>query len=209
MSLARQTTMVSLPLVLAWALAARAQPSVPRADFTSRLVAAAVERASVSVRYVPRYVPIPYPGGDVPTDTGVCADEIIRIYRKVGIDLQKEVHEDMVREHGAYPKKWLPQKKPDSNIDHRRVPNLMVFFRRHGEALPITTSADDYRAGDVVSWELSHGLTHIGMVVDQKALLSRRRLILHNIGQGPKLEDVLFDWPITGHYRYFGSSKPR
>jgi uncharacterized protein len=163
-----------------------------------------VERASAHVRYVPGYVAIPYPGGDVPADTGVCADEIIRIYRKVGVDLQKEVHEDMVRNESAYPRKWPPQKRPDPNIDHRRVPNLMVFFQRRGTALPRTTGTEDYQPGDVVTWDLGHGLTHVGMVVDRQAPLTRRRLILHNIGRGPQLEDVLFDWTITGHYRYFG-----
>ena len=143
---------------------------------------------------------LPYPGGDVPADTGVCTDEVIRAYRAVGIDLQKEVHEDMVANFSAYPRKW-GRREPDSNIDHRRVPNLMVFFSRKGESLPITDRAEDYAPGDLVTWDLGGGLTHIGMVVDRKTMFTRRYMIVHNIGAGPKMEDVLFNWKITGHYR--------
>jgi uncharacterized protein YijF (DUF1287 family) len=133
----------------------------------------------------------------------VCTDEVIRAYRAVGVDLQKEVHEDMVSNFSGYPTRWHRQ-SPDSNIDHRRVPNLMVFFSRKGEVLPITNRADDYAPGDLVTWELGGGATHIGMVVDRKTVLTRRNMIVHNIGEGPKMEDVLFHWKITGHYRYFG-----
>jgi uncharacterized protein YijF (DUF1287 family) len=176
-----------------------------RQDFTRRLVAAAVERTHHSVRYVSAYVRIPYPGGDVPSDTGVCTDEIIRSYRAVGVDLQREVHEDMVQNFAAYPNKhrWLLM-HPDSNIDHRRVPNLMVFFQRKGESLPITNLAGDYSPGDLITWDLGGGVPHIGIVVDQKSRGSERYQIVHNIGDGPKMEDVLFNWKITGHYRYFG-----
>jgi uncharacterized protein YijF (DUF1287 family) len=153
----------------------------------------------------PPYVAIPYPGGDVPPDTGVCTDEVIRSYRALGIDLQKEVHEDMERNFSAYPHKWRwLRTHSDPNIDHRRVPNLMVFFQRKGETLPITVRPEDYSPGDLVTWDLGGGVTHIGIVVDNKSLLSRRYMIVHNIGQGPKMEDVLFEWKITGHYRYFG-----
>ena len=174
-------------------------------DFTRRLVAAALERTQHSVRYVSAYVRIPYPGGDVPADTGVCIDEIIRSYRAVGVDLQKEVHEDMLKNFASYPNKrrWLLG-HPDSNIDHRRVPNLMVFFQRKGETLPITNRAEDYSPGDLVTWDLGSGVPHIGIVVDRMPNWGRRHMIVHNIGQGPKMEDVLFDWKITGHYRYFG-----
>jgi uncharacterized protein YijF (DUF1287 family) len=174
-------------------------------DFTRRLVAAALERTQHSVRYVSAYVRIPYPGGDVPADTGVCTDEIIRSYRAVGVDLQKEVHEDMLKNFASYPNKrrWLLG-HPDSNIDHRRVPNLMVFFQRKGETLPITNHAEDYSPGDLVTWDLGSGVPHIGIVVDRMPNWGRRHMIVHNIGQGPKMEDVLFDWKITGHYRYFG-----
>jgi uncharacterized protein len=174
-------------------------------EFTHRLVAAAVERTHHSVRYVSAYVRIPYPDGDVPSDTGVCTDEIIRSYRAVGVDLQKEVHEDMVQNFGAYPNKrrWLLA-HPDANIDHRRVPNLMIFFQRKGDPLPITTHAEDYAPGDLVTWDLGGNVPHIGIVVDQKARWSGRHMIVHNIGEGPRMEDVLFNWRVTGHYRYFG-----
>jgi uncharacterized protein len=178
-----------------------------RQEFSKRLVAAAIERTHHRVQYVSAYVRIPYPGGDVPVNTGVCTDEIIRSYRAVGVDLQKEVHEDMLQNFSAYPNKrrWMLA-HPDSNIDHRRVPNLMVFFQRKGETLPITTKAADYAPGDIVAWDLGRGVPHIGIVVDQKSHWTRRYAIVHNIGEGPKMEDVLFNWKITGHYRYFGPS---
>ena len=176
--------------------------SLSRQEFKKQLIAAAIERTQHTVRYVSFYVRIPYPGGDVPADTGVCTDEIIRSYRAVGVDLQKEVHEDMARNFAAYPNRWH-RTQPDSNIDHRRVPNLMVFFQRKGESLPITHRAEDYAPGDLVTWDLGRGVPHIGVVVDQKAL-SGRYEIVHNIGEGPKMEDVLFNWTITGHYRYYG-----
>jgi len=160
------------------------------------------------VRYDPAYVRIPYLGGDVPADTGVCTDEVIRSYRAVGIDLQKEVHEDMEQNFSAYPRHWRwLSGHPDKNIDHRRVPNLMVFFSRKGETLAITQRAEDYEPGDLVTWDLGGGVPHIGIVVDQKSATSGRFLIEHNIGQGPKMEDILFNWKISGHYRYFGPPK--
>jgi uncharacterized protein len=177
--------------------------AVARSDFLRNLAAAAMERTHHSVRYVSGYVSIPYPGGDVPSDTGVCTDEIIRSYRAVGVDLQKEVHEDMAQNFAAYPRKW-GRTRPDSNIDHRRVPNLMVFFARKGEKLPITRRAEDYAPGDLVTWDLGRGVPHIAIVVDQKLPGSDRYMMVHNIGDGPKMEDVLFRWKITGHYRYFG-----
>ncbi len=196
--------LIAVSALLSWA-AANPVESPARQEFLKRFTAAAVERTHHSVRYVPGYVKIPYPGGDVPADTGVCSDEVIRAYRAVGVDLQKEVHEDMVKSFSAYPHpiKWLAW-RPDSNIDHRRVPNLMAFFARKGEALPITHRAADYAPGELVTWDLGGGVPHIGMVVDQKAVSSGRYLIVHNIGRGPRMEDVLFDWKITGHYRYFG-----
>ena len=131
-----------------------AQSSAHR-DFLNRLVAAAIERTRYTVRYVPAYVKIPYPGGDVPADTGVCTDEVIRAYRALGVDLQREVHEDMKQSYSSYPRKlrWLSVRL-DTNIDHRRVPNLMVFFSRKGEKLAITRSAADYSPGDLVTWDL-------------------------------------------------------
>jgi uncharacterized protein YijF (DUF1287 family) len=172
--------------------------------FLDRLVEAAVERTSRVVRYDPTYFQISYPGGDVPAEVGVCTDEVIRSYRAVGVDLQREVHEDMAANFGAYPRKW-GLKKTDTNIDHRRVPNLMVFFEREGAGLPVTREARDYRPGDVVTWDLGGGLTHIGIVVNVPSEADESRMqIVHNIGAGPKMEDVLFNWKITGHYRYAG-----
>ena len=172
--------------------------------FLDRLVAAAVERTRHEVRYDPTYFVIAYPGGDVPEGVGVCTDEVIRPYRAVGVDLQREVHEDMARNFRLYPKKW-GLSRPDTNIDHRRVPNLMVFFARKGASLPVTDRAADYRPGDVVTWDLGGGLTHIGIVVGTPSEADPARFqIVHNIGAGPKMEDVLFGWKITGHYRYEG-----
>jgi len=178
-----------------------------RREFLKSFVAAAVERSHHTVRYDPAYVRIPYPGGDVPSDTGVCTDEIIRAYRTVGIDLQREVHEDMERNFSSYSHNWRGLSgHTDTNIDHRRVPNLMVFFSRKGETLAITERAENYSPGDLVTWDLGGNVPHIGIVVDQKAPASGRYMILHNIGQGPKIEDVVFNWKITGHYRYYGPS---
>jgi uncharacterized protein YijF (DUF1287 family) len=180
-------------------------PELQRREFLQHLIAAAIERTHHVVRYDPAYVRISYPGGDVPADTGVCTDEIIRSYRSVGVDLQKEVHEDMVRNFDLYPRRWRwVLSRPDPNIDHRRVPNLMVFFARKGESLPLSGRADDYAPGDLVTWDLGGGVPHIGVVVDQKSAKSGRYMIVHNIGQGPRMEDIMFNWKVTGHYRYFG-----
>jgi len=176
-----------------------------RREFLQHLITAAIERTHHVVRYDPAYVRISYPGGDVPADTGVCTDEIIRFYRSVGVDLQKEVHEDMVRNFDLYPRRWRwVLSRPDPNIDHRRVPNLMVFFARKGESLPLSGRADDYAPGDLVTWDLGGGVPHVGVIVDQKSAKSGRYMIVHNIGQGPRMEDIIFNWKVTGHYRYFG-----
>jgi uncharacterized protein YijF (DUF1287 family) len=174
-------------------------------EFLHKLSAAAIERTNHTVRYDPAYVRLAYPGGDVRADTGVCTDEIIRSYRAVGIDLQKEVHEDMEQNFALYPRKWRwLQSSPDPNIDHRRVPNLMVFFSRKGKSLLITNRSEDYSPGDLVTWDLGGGVPHIGIVVDRKSPQSGRYMVVHNIGQGPKMEDVLFSWKITGHDEYVG-----
>lgn len=169
--------------------------------FAARLSDAAIDQTKHEVRYDPAYVRIPYPGGDVPPDTGVCTDVVIRAYRTLGIDLQKEVHEDMRRAFDAYPKIW-GLSRPDTNIDHRRVPNLARFFERRGTKLAVSTDPSRYAGGDIVTWDLGRGVPHIGIVVDRRSADGRRPLIVHNIGAGPKLEDVLFSWKITGHYRY-------
>jgi hypothetical protein len=199
-------SLISFTFLLCVSLKARSFPQTDthRREFLRKLSDAAIERTTHTVRYDPAYVLIPYPNGDVPAGTGVCTDEVIRSYRAMGIDLQKEVHEDMQANFWAYPNhlRWM-QLRTDTNIDHRRVPNLMVFFSRKGETLPITNKSEDYTPGDLVTWDLGGGVPHIGIVVDKKSP-SGRNLVVHNIGQGPKLEDVLFNWKITGHYRYFG-----
>jgi uncharacterized protein YijF (DUF1287 family) len=190
---------------------ATAQITVPEANshqiFLQKLVAAAIERTHHAVRYDSSYVRIPYPGGDVPEHTGVCTDEVIRAYRALGIDLQKQVHDDMVQNYSAYPHHWTSLSPgPDSNIDHRRVPNLMVFFQRKAQSLLVSHQTDDYSPGDLVTWDLGGNVPHIGIVVDKRGPQTGRYMLVHNIGQGPKMEDVLFNWKVTGHYRYFGPS---
>jgi len=172
-------------------------------EFLKKLVIAGIERTNHEVVYDPSYVTIDYPNGDVPENQGVCADVIIRAYRELGIDLQKETHEDMSSNFDLYPKIW-GLKKPDLNIDHRRVPNLMVFFKRHGQVLPITENPNDYLPGDLVVWTFDKGKTHIGIVIDKLSSDKRRPLIIHNVGAGPKINDVLMRWEIIGHFRYFG-----
>lgn len=164
-------------------------------DFASRLAVAALERTKHQVRYDPAYVVIDYPGGDVPAETGVCTDVVVRSYRALGIDLQKTVHEDMASGFSRYPQLW-GLNRPDKNIDHRRVPNLQTFFTRHGEALEVSKQSSDYQVGDLVAWDLNNkGLWHIGIVVGEDAFV-------HNIGAGPVLDRGLFQWKVIGHYRY-------
>ncbi|MEM9672621.1 MAG: DUF1287 domain-containing protein [Bacteroidota bacterium] len=161
----------------------------------------ALELTQQEVTYDPSYFSIDYPNGDVPSNKGVCTDVVIRAYRKIGIDLQKEVHEDMKANFSAYPNIW-GLTATDRNIDHRRVPNLMTFFRRKGEEKPISNDARDYAPGDIVCWNLGGATTHIGIVVDKKSKDGKRNLIVHNIGSGQVLADCLFDFKIIGHYRY-------
>jgi len=161
----------------------------------------AFELTKQKVTYDPSYFSIDYPNGDVPSDKGVCTDVIIRAYRKIGIDLQKNVHEDMKANFSAYPKIW-GLKVTDKNIDHRRVPNLMTYFKRKGAEKPISDKAKDYLPGDIVCWNLGGATTHIGIVVDKKSKDRKRNLIVHNIGGGQVLADCLFDYKIIGHYRY-------
>ena len=170
-------------------------------DFGLQLARAALKSAGADIQYNGAYVLIDYPWGDVPAGQGVCTDVVIRSLRAVGLDLQQLVHEDMKRNFRRYPKIW-GLKRPDPNIDHRRVPNLQTFFSRHGESLTVSDDPDDYQPGDLVTWMLPRNLPHIGIVVDRRSADGRRPLIVHNIGWGPELEDMLFDFPITGHYRY-------
>ena len=164
------------------------------------LVAAAKSQVGVTVRYDSRYERIGYPGGDVPLERGVCTDVVIRALRATGIDLQELVHKDMRRAWSAYPKKW-GHRKPDTNIDHRRVPNLETFFTRHGLVLAVSNKASDYLPGDIVVWRVPPNLPHIGIVADQRSSAGTP-LVIHNIGLGARMEDMLFAYTITGHYRY-------
>ncbi len=164
---------------------------------------AAIDRTTKDVSYDGSYFVIPYPNGDVPEHLGVCTDVVVRTYRALGADLQVLVHEDMVRNFDAYPSKRIwGLTKTDKNIDHRRVPNLQTFFSRHGVYLPITQSHGDYAPGDIVTWMLPGNLPHIGIVTDRISKTTGNPLVVHNIGSGPNLDDTLFSYRITGHYRY-------
>lgn len=169
--------------------------------FEQRLSNAAVALTNDQVVYDPSYFSIDYPNGDVPEGKCVCTDVVIRAYRQLGIDLQKEVHEDMKGHFDLYPKIW-GLSRTDKNIDHRRVPNLMKFFERHGEVLPKSQQASDYKPGDIVAWNLGGATTHIGIVVDKKSRDGERYLISHNIGNGQELSDCLFQYRIIGHYAF-------
>lgn len=171
-------------------------------NFYQQLADAAKAIIDSTVIYDPAYTKIAYPNGDVEKSIGVCTDVVIRAYRQLGIDLQKELHEDIKANFSKYPsKKIWGLKYPDKNIDHRRVPNLQVFFSRKGEVLAITKNALDYQPGDIVTWDLGRGITHIGIVIDKKSS-QNTPLIVHNIGRGQIAEDILFIYKITGHYRY-------
>ena len=170
-------------------------------SFAEKLSNAALSIIDPDVIYTPAYVGIKYPNGDVPAKTGVCTDVIIRAYRKLGIDLQKEVHEDMKANFVLYPKTW-GLKSTDKNIDHRRVPNLEVFFGRKGEKLKFTQNASEYETGDLVTWMINGKMPHIGIVTHKKSADGKRNLIVHNVGGGQVLEDCLFSWKIVGHFRY-------
>ena len=181
---------------VAKALPANASPQL------KLLIAGAVEQSKVTTGYDPSWVKIDYPNGDVPVETGVCSDVVVRAFRKAGIDLQKEVHEDMKQAWSAYPKKWGAA-GTDTSIDHRRVLNLTTFFDRKGKSLPVTDNRADYLPGDLVAWELSNGVEHIGIMTDLWSEPDKHCLVVHNIGAGARIEDVLFAWKIIGHYRYF------
>ena len=181
---------------------AAAQVVKPNATPLERVLADSLDQTTKTTSYDPSYAKLDYPNGDVPIDRGVCADVVVRAFRKGGVDLQKELNQDMTANFAKYPQKW-GAKKPDRNIDHRRVPNLMTWLDRQGKSLPLSKEAKNYRPGDVVAWELNSGLFHIGLVSDVKVKGTERYAIVHNIGLGARLEDVLFEWKIIGHYRYF------
>jgi uncharacterized protein YijF (DUF1287 family) len=168
-----------------------------------QIVDGAIEQTKLTTNYSQEYFQLAYPNGDPPIKTGACTDVVIRAFRKAGVDLQKEVHEDMAANFGVYPRKW-GLSKTDTNIDHRRVPNLQTFFDRRRRSIPVTNLAKDYQPGDVVTYDLDgKGMTHIGLVSNVWNTAGNRYLIVHNIGAGAHAEDVLFNWKITGHFRYF------
>ena len=176
------------------------QESVSTKTASPPLVAAARRQIGVTLLYDPAYVEMPYPGGDVPAERGVCTDVVVRALRNQGVDLQQAIHEDMRAHFAAYPQQWGLQ-GPNRSIDHRRVPNQMRWFEREGWSRPITTNAGDYAAGDIAAWKLSgSGLLHIGIVSDRKAP-NGTPLIIHNIGNGTQEDDILFRHAVIGHYR--------
>ena len=170
-----------------------------------RVIEGAKKQVGVTRGYDGSYRNIAYPNGDVPSQVGVCTDVIIRAYRHAGVDLQVLVHEDMKAHFSTYPQNW-GLRRPDSNIDHRRVPNLATFFTRRGGKLAVTRKGADYQPGDIVTWRLSSGVPHIGLVSDVRIPNTDRYLVVHNIGWGAQIEDVLFAYALTGHYRW---SPPR
>jgi len=169
--------------------------------FAEKLSNAAISIIDPEVVYTPSYVGIKYPNGDVPEKTGVCTDVVIRAYRKLGIDLQKEVHEDMKSNFSKYPKTW-GLKTTDKNIDHRRVPNLEVFFERKGEKLAVSQNSNDYKTGEIITWMIGDKLPHIGIITHLKSNDGKRPMIVHNVGGGQVLEDCLFSYTIVGHFRF-------
>jgi uncharacterized protein YijF (DUF1287 family) len=183
------------------AVFANLKPVAAQEAFQLKLAQEAKTLTYNQVTYDPQYFKIAYPNGDVPANKGVCTDVVIRAYRKLGIDLQQLVHEDMKANFGLYPKNW-GLKSTDKNIDHRRVPNLMVFFERKGQKLNISNAAKNYLPGDIVCWNLGGGITHIGIVSNQFTEDKKRYKIIHNVGGGQVLEDFLFNYKIIGHYRF-------
>ena len=181
----------------------KTQQGRPNISFGMQLSHAALLIINPNIIYDPTYKSIPYPKGDVPKNTGVCTDVVIRAYRKLNIDLQKEVHEDMKSNFSKYPnlKKW-GMKKTDTNIDHRRVPNLEIFFKRKGKEIKVSADANNYKIGDIVTWIINGKLPHIGIVTHKKTSDGMRPLLVHNVGSGQVLEDCLFKYKIVGHYQY-------
>lgn len=192
-------------LFLAWfCVACQAESPIEKVDSPQvlQLLQGAEAQIGKTLSYDPNYRKLDYPGGDVPLETGVCTDVVIRAFRAVALDLQVLVHEDMRKAFSKYPNHW-GLKTTDRNIDHRRVYNLQTFFKRQGAALPISQNSNDYLPGDLVTWAVPENLPHIGIVARQKTRDGKRWLIIHNIGRGARKDDILFKYKITGHYRYF------
>ena len=192
----RAVNVVTPPPSVTRPLPATASPQL------KQFIEGAVEQSKVTTGYDPSYVKLDYPNGDVPGDTGVCSDVVVRAFRKVGIDLQKDLHEDMGRAWSEYPKRW-GARTTDSNIDHRRVLNLATYFTRQGKTVPVSDNRADYLPGDVVAWQLSDGVEHIGILTNLASESDKHYLVVHNIGSGARIEDMLLAWKIIGHYRYF------
>ena len=168
-------------------------------------ILAALERTKHNIIYNNNYFNIEYPNGDIPEEFGVCTDVIIRTYRAINIDLQQLIHEDIIEKFNDYPLQNIwNQNTADSNIDHRRVPNLEIFFTKYGVSIPVSNNSSDYKPGDIVTWNLKGSSPwHIGIVTNKVSSVTNNPLIVHNIGRGPVIDDMIFDFPIRGHYRYF------
>lgn len=196
-------TLILLTFLTCGQKSSEAVVSLKTNPFQEKLSAAAISIIDPTIEYDPTYFAIKYPYGDVPKDKGVCTDVVIRAYRKLGVDLQKEVHEDMVKNFSLYPniKKWGLH-KTDTNIDHRRVPNLEVFFARKGEKLTVSDNPDEYQTGEIVTWMIGKKFPHIGIITNKKSPDGKRPMIVHNVGNGQVLEDCLFHYEIVGHFKY-------
>ncbi len=193
----RRRLLIALP---ALALSGCAEHKVSTQGAAAKLLVAAHRQTQAFVWYDSHYTRIAYPNGDVQLSRGVCADVVIRAYRAIGIDLQQKVHEDMAAHFDLYPKRW-GLTAPDTNIDHRRVPNLRGFFSRFGQSLPVTQDARAYQPSDIVT-TLPGGKPHIGIVSDMISPISGRLMVIQNCGFGTRQDDALLSYPLTGHYRY-------
>ena len=199
----RRCTIEEQPIAPGLALLSRlANSDASSSEFGEALAEAAQEQLGEFVVYTDSYKRLSFPMGDIPSLFGVCTDVIVRAFRKASVDLQKDIHEDMAKSFSAYPTRW-GLSKTDTNIDHRRVPNLQTYFTRQGKSLATGVAADKFLPGDIVTWDLGTGVDHVGIVVNVWSQPTQRYLIVHNIGAGAHMEDVLFAWKITGHYRYF------
>ena len=172
----------------------------PAATAADRIVLGARIQANEAASYTPGYYKIGYPKGDLPRDQGVCTDVVIRALRHAGYDLQRLIHEDMRKRFGSYPRR---ERRPDRNIDHRRCPNQVWFFKKYGRSLTVKVSPETlphWKPGDVVYWKLDNGLDHTGVVTDRRNSKGEP-WVVHNLSRCVE-EDVLRAWKIVGHYRY-------